>query len=60
MNLNLKNKRAVVLGTGGAAKASIKALLDCGAIVSVVTRNKISAKKNLKMFLLYSLKKLQE
>ena len=60
MNLNLKNKKAVVLGTGGAAKASIKALLDCGATVSVVTRDKATAKKNLKDVFVISYEELTE
>lgn len=48
MSLDLKNKKVVILGTGGAAKASIKALLDCGAIVFVATRDKINAKQYIK------------
>lgn len=48
MDLNLKNKKAVILGTGGAAKAAIKALLDCGAIVFIVSRDKIKAQSEFK------------
>lgn len=61
MNLNLKNKKVVILGTGGAAKASVKALLDCGAIVFVVTRDKINAKKHMsKDIFLMSYEELME
>lgn len=45
MGLDLKNKKVIVLGSGGAAKATIKALLDSKAIVYLVSRNKIKAQK---------------
>lgn len=47
MGLVLKNKKAVVLGTGGAAKACIRALLDSEAIVYVVSRDITKAEKEL-------------
>ena len=43
MGVDLKNKKVIVLGSGGAAKATIKALLDSKAIVYLVSRNKIKA-----------------
>lgn len=39
LGLNLKNKKVIILGTGGAAKASIKAVKDFGGIVTLVSRN---------------------
>lgn len=48
MNLDLKNKKVVILGSGGAAKACIKALLDCGAVVYVVSRDVGNAQIELK------------
>lgn len=47
MGLNLKNKKVVVLGSGGAAKATIKALEDLKAIVYTVSRDPEKAKQTL-------------
>lgn len=39
-DIDLKDKNVIILGTGGASKASLKACLDLGANVTIVTRNK--------------------
>lgn len=41
MNIDLKNKKVYILGSGGAAKASCKAVLDCEGIPIVVSRKKL-------------------
>ncbi len=60
MGLILKNKKVVVLGTGGASKACIKALLDYNAIVYVVSRNIHDAKKKLKNVFFLSYDELEK
>ncbi|MEG0137330.1 MAG: hypothetical protein RR682_15195, partial [Cetobacterium sp.] len=40
----LKNKKVVILGSGGAAKAVNKAILDLGGIPAIVSRNLDKAK----------------
>lgn len=39
MELNLRDKKVYVLGTGGAAKSAVKALKDSAAHITIVTRN---------------------
>lgn len=39
MNLSLKNKKVFILGSGGAAKACWKSILDCNGIPIIVSRN---------------------
>ncbi|MGL5950849.1 MAG: shikimate dehydrogenase [Cetobacterium sp.] len=48
MGLNLTNKKVVILGSGGAAKATIKALTDLKAIIYNVSRNPNKEKIKLK------------
>lgn len=60
MGLILKNKKVVILGTGGASKACIKALSDSGAIIYVVSRNIINAEDELKNVFLLSYDDLEK
>ena len=60
MGLILKNKKVVILGTGGASKACIKALSDLGAIIYVVSRNIINAEDKLKNVFLLSYDDLEK
>ncbi len=50
-NLNLTNKRSIVLGSGGAARAVIQGLIKLNfSTISVVSRNKISLDALIKNF----------
>ncbi|MGL4786874.1 MAG: shikimate dehydrogenase family protein, partial [Cetobacterium sp.] len=60
MGLILKNKKVVILGTGGASKACIKALSDLGAIIYVVSRNIINVENELKNVFLLSYNDLEK
>lgn len=60
MGLILKNKKVIILGTGGAAKACIKALLDSEAIVYVVSRNLTNINKDFKNVFLLSYNDLEK
>ncbi|MGL5088967.1 MAG: shikimate dehydrogenase [Cetobacterium sp.] len=60
MGLNLAYKKVVVLGSGGAAKATIKALLDLKAIVYVASRDKNNASKKIRNVFTISYDELKE
>lgn len=60
MGLNLKNKKVIILGSGGAAKACIKALVDLNAIVYTVSRTPEKTKVNLQNCFTISYEELLE
>ncbi len=39
MGINLKNKKVIILGSGGAAKAVLKSIIDLGGNPTIVSRN---------------------
>ena len=60
MGLNLKNKKVVVLGSGGAAKATTKAIKDLKGIVYNVSRNPNKAMLEFKNTTIISYDELSE
>ncbi|MGL5053612.1 MAG: shikimate dehydrogenase [Cetobacterium sp.] len=60
MGLNLAYKKVVILGSGGAAKAAVKALLDLKAIVYIVSRDINKASKKIENVFTISYEDLNE